>query len=251
MPFKLLILGGTMEAANLARRLHAELREIDIVTSLAGRMTTLPQLPGSIRVGGFGGVQGLTDYLREEGIAAVVDATHPFARNISAHAALACGKSGVPLLTLLRSAWLEQEGENWISVSDMRAAAKRLPELGRRPFITIGRMELDALRHLSNMHALVRLIDPPQTPLPQTWRLVLGRPPFSAEDEERLMREHGVDVLLTKASGGQATYGKIVAARNLGLPVLMVERPAASGGLQAETIDEALAWIRPLLSSRS
>lgn len=246
MPIKLLILGGTMEAAQLAKRLYAELREIEIITSLAGRMVTLPDLPGRVRVGGFGGADGLADYLMAEKICAVIDATHPFARNISAHAVEACGKSGVPLLTLLRPAWPKQEGDAWIPVPDMATAARRLPELGRRPFITIGRMELDAFRPLSDLQALVRLIEPPPTPLPQAWRLVLGRPPFSAKDEERLMQDHGADVLLTKASGGQATYGKIIAARKLGLPVLMVERPAASIGEQAETLDEALVWLNDL-----
>lgn len=251
MPIKLLILGGTLEAANLAKRLCAETREIEIVTSLAGRMATLPDLPGRLRVGGFGGADGLANYLLAEKIEAVIDATHPFASNISAHAVEACGKSGAPLLSLLRPAWPKQEGDDWISVPDMATAARRLPELGNRPFITIGRMALDAFRHLSDLQALVRLIDPPPTPLPQAWRLVLGRPPFSADDEESLMQEHGADALLTKASGGQATYGKIEAARKLGLPVLMIERPAANGGEQAGTLDEAVAWIRALLSCRS
>lgn len=240
---KLLILGGTSEAATLARRIGGEL---DVVTSLAGRMTTIPDLPGRLRVGGFGGAEGLSRYLQEERIAAVIDATHPFARHISAHALEACRMMGVPLLTLLRPPWPKEEGDRWIVVADMADAARQLPGLGSRAFLTIGRQVLDAFRDVLQVWFLVRMIDPPSQPLPENWQMILGRPPFDADGERRLMQEHGIDVLVTKASGGAATHGKILAARQLDLPVLMIERPPILGADRASSIDEALAWLNNL-----
>lgn len=240
---KLLILGGTSEAAELVRRIGDG---ADVITSLAGRMTTIPDLPGRLRVGGFGGAEGLARYLEEEQIAAVVDATHPFARQISAHAVEACRTMGVPLLSLLRPPWPKEEGDRWIVAADMADAARQLPGLGSRAFLTIGRQELDAFRHVLKVWFLVRMIDPPSRPLPENWQMILGRPPFDADNDRRIMKEHGIDVLVTKASGGQATYGKILAARQLGLPVLMVERPPIIGAACAPSIDEALAWLNNL-----
>lgn len=240
---KLLILGGTAEAAALARRIGGDL---DIVTSLAGRMVTIPDLPGRLRIGGFGGAEGLARYLEDEKIAAVIDATHPFARHISIHAVEACQRVGVPLLTLLRPPWPKEKGDRWIVAADMAKAARQLPSLGSRVFLTIGRQELDAFRDLGNVWFLVRMIDPPSQPLPENWQAILGRPPFSADDEMRLMQEHKIDLLVTKASGGEATFGKIQAARQLGLPVLMIERPPTIGANRAASIDEALAWLNDL-----
>lgn len=240
---KLLILGGTAEAAGLARRIGGEL---DVITSLAGRMVTIPDLPGRLRIGGFGGADGLAAYLVQEKIAAVIDATHSFARHISAHAVEACQRVGVPLLSLLRPCWPKEDGDRWIMARDMGDAARLLPELGKRAFLTIGRQELDAFRDVGNVWFLVRMIDPPSQPLPENWQAILGRPPFSADDEMRLMQEHKIDLLVTKASGGQATFGKIQAARQLGLPVLMIERPPTTGANRASSIDEALAWLNDL-----
>ncbi|MFA6021010.1 MAG: cobalt-precorrin-6A reductase [Rhodospirillales bacterium] len=240
---KLLILGGTSEAATLARRIGGEL---DVVTSLAGRMTTIPDLPGRLRVGGFGGAEGLSRYLQEERIAAVIDATHPFARHISAHALEACRTMGVPLLTLLRPPWPKEEGDRRIVAADMADAARQLPSLGSRAFLTIGRQELDAFRDVLQVWFLVRMIDPPSQPLPENWQVILGRPPFDADNDRRIMKEHGIDVLVTKASGGAATHGKILAARQLGLPVLMIDRPQTNSGDSAASIDEALAWLNNL-----
>ncbi|MDK9719867.1 MAG: cobalt-precorrin-6A reductase [Rhodospirillales bacterium] len=243
MPRNLLILGGTSEAAELARRIGPN---FDFVTSLAGRMTTIPDLPGRLRVGGFGGAEGLSRYLEDEKISAVIDATHPFARHISAHALEACRTMEVPLLTLLRPPWPKEEGDRWFAAADMADAARQLPGLGKRAFLTIGRQEMDAFRDVLQVWFLVRMIDPPSQPLPENWQVILGRPPFDADGEGRLMQEHGIDVLVTKASGGAATHGKILAARQLGLPVLMIERPQTNSGASAASIDEALAWLNNL-----
>ncbi|CAA6603625.1 Precorrin-6A reductase [Rhodospirillaceae bacterium LM-1] len=237
---RLLILGGTAQAAELARRIDGD---IGLISSLAGRMITLPDLPGRLRVGGFGGADGLAAYLRDERIGAVIDATHPFARNISAHAEQACQRQRVPLLTLARPPWLRDAADVWIFADDMAAAAALMPTLGTRAFLTIGRMELDAFRQVEQVWCLVRLIDKPERALPKNWQLVLGRPPFSEQDEIRLMQERKIDLLVTKASGGDATFGKIAAARALKIPVLMIKRPRESGAAQASTVDEALTWI--------
>jgi precorrin-6A/cobalt-precorrin-6A reductase len=247
---KLLILGGTTEAADLAQRIAGEIGPVlDLIVSLAGRMVTLPDLPGRLRVGGFGGAEGLADYLRAESIKAVIDATHPFAKNISAHAHDACHRTGVAHLMLERPPWPCEPTDNWTMAEDMASAAKALPQLGARAFLTIGRQELDAFRAVDKVWCLVRLIDPPPAPLPSHWQMVQGRPPFSEDDEIDLMRQHAIDLLVTKASGGAATYGKILAARKLGLPVLMIQRPRTPDVHAVSSPDDALAWIKRALFS--
>lgn len=238
MPLKLLILGGTAEAAALAR---AAAGRAEITTSLAGR-AGVPTIPGRIRIGGFGGADGLGAYLRAEGIEAVIDATHPFAARISAHAAAACAAAVVPLLTLRRPDWTRQAGDRWIEVETMAEAVTRLPGLGRRAFLTVGAGEVAAFAPIRDVWFLVRLLKDASLPLAD-YTVIPGRPPFAAEAERALMTEHGIDLLVSKASGGGATYGKIAAARRLGLPVLMIRRPPPPAGNSVDTVEAALDWL--------
>ena len=245
--FRLLILGGTTEAAALARALAGR-PGIEVISSLAGRTREPAPLPGGTRSGGFGGVAGLVDYLRAERIAAVIDATHPFAAQIGSHAVAAARAAGLPLLRLERPPWRRLPGDRWIEVGSLAEAAVAAPKFGRRGFLTVGAGELQPFAGLATMRFLVRLIERPTAPLPLAdAKVVLGRGPFAAADEEKLLRQHAIEVIVAKNSGGDATYGKIAAARTLGLPVVMVRRPArAAADHQVETVAAALAWIAAL-----
>ncbi|MBC7953503.1 MAG: cobalt-precorrin-6A reductase [Rhodospirillaceae bacterium] len=236
----MLILGGTTEAARLARALVGS--GLDVITSLAGRTDNAPVLPGTMRVGGFGGVEGLAEYLTAHAIDRVIDATHPFAARISAHAAQACTQSGVPRLMLVRPAWHKQEGDDWVEVADMDQAAGMVADLGRRAFLTVGIGEVAAFAG-SPVWFLVRLIADQTLPLAD-YRVITGKGPFDAQAEQQVMRAHDIDLLVTKASGGAATYGKIAAARELGLRVLMVQRPVLPEGEQVNTVEAGMAWLQ-------
>jgi precorrin-6A/cobalt-precorrin-6A reductase len=238
---KLLILGGTAEAVELAAACAAR-PGVTPISSLAGR-TRVPALPqGEVRIGGFGGAGGLARFLVERGIDRVIDATHPFAAQIGAHADQACREAGVPRLRLLRPSWVSVPGDRWIEVADFTEAAERLPGLGRRAFLTLGQRDLDAFAQL-DLWFLVRTIEPPGVlPLRQSQWLA-RRAPFAVEDERALLRTHAIDVLVTKASGGGATYAKLVAARQLGLPVLMIRRPPPPRGPVVGSVAAALAWL--------
>jgi precorrin-6A/cobalt-precorrin-6A reductase len=239
----ILILGGTVEAAGLARALAGD-TGVAAITSLAGRTRSPAALPGELRVGGFGGPEALADYLRIEAIDFVVDATHPFAARISQNAARACAAVGVPRLLLARPAWEPQAGDNWISVPDTQAAAAALPGLGRRVFLAIGRQELATFAGLAEHWFLVRLVEAPEAPPPLAdYRLVLGRGPFAVAQERALLREYEIDVVVSKNGGGAGAVAKIAAARDLGLPVVMIQRPPAPASETAESIETALAWI--------
>ncbi len=242
-PLRLLILGGTSEAAALALRLENDGR-LHVITSLAGRTRGPALLAGEVRIGGFGGSSGLARYLSEEAIDLVVDATHPFAQVISANASEACGTCEVPRLVLRRPPWRTRPGDRWTDVADCQAAARALPNLGRRAFLAIGRQELSAFAHLSQIWFLVRLIDPVEPPAPLVrCQVVYGRGPFGEEDESTLLGEHRIDVVVSKNSGGAATYGKIAAARRLDLPTVMILRPARPEGALARTLAQAIEWI--------
>ena len=228
MPDKVLILGGTGEGAALARRLARDCPEAQVITSFAGRVRGLPDLPGRIRVGGFGGVEGLIDFLRAEGITRVVDATHPFAVTISAHARAACRALGLPLQRLERPMWQKRPGDRWHWADDTAMAARIVPRLGRRVLLTVGAGEIAAFAKAGGPIYVVRLIDAPIKRLPLRRSLVLlGRGPFTLADEIALMRHFRIDLIVCKASGGAATEAKIAAARRLGVPVLMIRRPGA------------------------
>ena len=221
-----LILGGTTEARELAGRL-APLPGLRVVTSLAGRTREPAPLAGEVRTGGFGGADGLAQWLDVHHAAAVIDATHPFARAISTNAATACAESGTPLLSLGRPPHTAGPGDDWHEVSSLQAAAELLPSLGQRAFLTTGRQGLAVFAALDQMWFLIRCASPPAGPLPAARRVILARGPYRADREHLLMRQQRIDVLVTKNSGGAATAGKLTAARHLGLPVIMISRPAS------------------------
>lgn len=249
-PRRLLILGGTGEAAALARAAVERFgAALDVTTSLAGRTSTPATLPGSVRIGGFGGVEGLAAYLRDQRIDLLVDATHPFAATMSTHARLAAEAAGIARLTLARPAWPRHPLDRWVEVVDMAGAAAALPRLGRRAFVTVGANEIAAFADLPQVWMLVRLVEPPRAPLPLAQHeLVIDRGPFNLVGETRLMESRGIDVLVTKASGGLATAAKIEVARARDLPVLMVRRPPPEPGARVDSVGEALDWIAARLA---
>jgi precorrin-6A/cobalt-precorrin-6A reductase len=238
---RILILGGTGEARDLAAELVAA--DVDVLSSLAGRVRR-PRLPdGPVRVGGFGGAEGLAAFLRAEGIAAVVDATHPFAGTITAHAALAAAQAGVPLLVLRRPEW--EDDSSWDVVPDIGAAAAAVRAWpGESVFLTTGRRDLDVFAADDRHRFLVRAVDPPDGPVPPRMTLVLDRGPYTVEGESALMREHGIGVLVSKNSGGPMTAAKLQAARSLHVQVVMVQRPPLPRGTAAvTTVAEAVRWV--------
>lgn len=243
---RILILGGTQEAFALAEQLAAA-EGIEIISSLAGR-TREPRLPkGQVRTGGFGGAEGLARYLREERITHLINATHPFAAGISANAVAATQSAGVPLLRLLRPAWAAHPDDRWISVRDAAEAAALCRREGGRVFLTVGSGELDLFASILNAHFLVRMVDvPDQLPL-HDCRVISARGPFSLQDELRLLAEHHIGLLVAKNSGGDATYAKIEAARRMGLPVIMIERPQVAPSHHAVgTVEAVMDWVREM-----
>jgi precorrin-6A/cobalt-precorrin-6A reductase len=240
---RLLILGGTTEATILARQIAGR-AHIDPILSFAGRTRNPAATPIPFRIGGFGGIAGLKAYLSRGGIDAVIDATHPFAAQMSANAASACGDLGLPLAILTRPAWRPVDGDRWTVVADMAEAARVLGEVPRRVFLTVGRLQLAAFVAAPHHHYLVRTIEPPVgiTVLPDH-RLILARGPFDTDDEIALMRPARIDVLVTKNSGGRATEAKLIAARALDIEVVMVERPKPEDVPAFERVEAVVAWI--------
>jgi precorrin-6A/cobalt-precorrin-6A reductase len=244
----LLILGGTAEAAALAAAaLDCFGDALAVTTSLAGRTRRPQPLPGLVRIGGFGGPSGLAGYLRQHGIDRLIDATHPFAARISRAARLACKAAGVPRLALIRPPWRRQPGDRWIEVDDMDAAAALVGRVGRRAWLTVGASELAAFDAVTSTHFLIRMVEPPQGPLPlRGCEVIVGRGPFALADERRRFERHAIDVLVCKASGGAATEAKLVAARELGVPVIMIRRPPPEPGTIVESVAAALDWLAAL-----
>ncbi|MCW2243897.1 cobalt-precorrin-6A reductase [Azospirillum canadense] len=242
---KALILGGTTEATALARLLVGH-PAIDATVSLAGRtkQPVLPPLP--TRIGGFGGVDGLAEHLAANGIQAVVDATHPFADQISANAAAACVRAGVPLLVLTRKPWTPGVGDRWIGAPDMAAAAEALRSLGDTAFLTIGRQEVAVFEAVPDKTYLIRAVDPPEPAPTLRHTLILDRGPFTLDGELALLEEHRVDVIVSKNSGGTATEAKLEAARRRGIPVVMVERPRGNGVPEVHDAPAALRWLEAI-----
>ncbi|WP_405679385.1 cobalt-precorrin-6A reductase [Streptomyces sp. NBC_01511] len=245
---RVLILGGTTEARRLADALAAEAPHAHVTTSLAGRVSNpATPLAGNVRVGGFGGPDALAGWLRAHRIDVLVDATHPFAATISAHAAQAAAASGTDHFALRRPGWPADPRDRRHPARSLADAAARLPVLGgRRVFLTTGRQGLAAFAgpELDGLHFLVRTVEPPEPPLPRSTHILLDRGPYTLEGERRLLLEHRVDVLVTKDSGGRATAAKLAAARELGLPVVMVERPPAPQGVpEVPDVRAALARL--------
>jgi precorrin-6A/cobalt-precorrin-6A reductase len=221
-----LILGGTGEARELAGAIVARFGErVDVLSSLAGRTRRPAAVAGRLRRGGFGGAGRLAAFLRKQRIDLLVDATHPFASRISAAADQASDAAGVTLLRLGREPWRPGPGDRWIDAVDAAAAARLLPAFGRRAFLTIGRRGLAAFAALPGMWFLVRTIETLDPPSP-AMTMITARGPFALGDELRLMERHRIDVLVTKASGGEATSAKLAAARRRKIPVVMIARPS-------------------------
>ena len=243
----MLILGGTGEAVRLAQQLAVAV-EIDVVTSLAGRTRRPAPVPGEVRVGGFGGVDGLQAYLAEQKFDSVVDATHPYAAQISRHAAQACDALSIPRLQLWRPAWQAVEGDRWTEVENMVAAVEAVGKLmtdkAGTALVTTGHKELHCFRSLTDVHFGIRLVEPPTEPLPLAhYELILSKGPFSEQDEQALFRRFNVSLLISKNSGSAATYAKIRTARELGVPVVMVQRPLPEPGPRAENVESACEWM--------
>ena len=239
----LLLLGGASEATALGRALAGDVR-FRATLSLAGRTLHPAPQPLPSRAGGFGGIEGLAAYLRAHGIAALIDATHPFAAQISRHAEAAAALAGARLLVLRRPPWRREAGDVWTLVPDLTAAAAALGKAPRRVFLTTGRLELAPFAAAPWHSYVLRAVEPPASALlPPRTELVVARGPFDEDDERRLMRDRGIEIVVTKNSGGSATQAKLAAARALGLPVVMVDRPAAGGAETVATVPEAMAWL--------
>ncbi|WP_326629096.1 MULTISPECIES: cobalt-precorrin-6A reductase [unclassified Streptomyces] len=243
-----LVLGGTTEARRLAESLtEAFPAGARVTSSLAGRVASPKLPPGEVRVGGFGGADGLAEWLRTHRVDALIDATHPFAGTISFHAAAAAAAAHVPLLALRRPGWVPVDGDRWHPVGSLDEAAAALPRLGRRVFLTTGRMGLAAFAGLDSLWFLMRSVDAPDGPHPARMEVLLDRGPFTLDGERELIRRHLLDVLVTKDSGGDATAPKLAAAREAGIPVVVVRRPPVPEGVTVVGTPELAAdWLAGL-----
>lgn len=240
---RILILGGTGEASALARALAGR-ADLSVVLSLAGRTAAPKAEPVPMRVGGFGGAEGLARYLQAETVTRMIDATHPFAAVISRNAAQAAAWAGVPLLAVRRPAWTAVPGDFWTEVASMAEAVAVLGAQARRVFLTIGRQEAGAFAAAPQHVYLARTVEPLRAVLPVPHLTTIeARGPFDAESEAALMRRAGIEILVSKNSGGAATYGKIAAARTLGIPVVMVRRPDKPDVTRVPDAAAALRWL--------
>jgi precorrin-6A/cobalt-precorrin-6A reductase len=247
MPLRVLILGGTTEASALAERIAGDPRLAPIL-SLAGRTAHPRPQPIHTRTGGFGGVDGLVRFLRKEAVEAVVDATHPYADQMSAHAVAACKQVSVPLASVVRAEWSEQAGDRWQVVPSPEAAASALGAAPRRVFLSLGRQDLHVFAAAPQHHYIARLIErPEQQALPPDLQFLQSRGPFNRDAELRLLTDERIEVVVSKNSGGAATYAKIEAARALGLPVVMIARPHKPAGAVMTDVDACVAWLHGLV----
>jgi precorrin-6A/cobalt-precorrin-6A reductase len=246
---RLLILGGTAEARNLAGRLAGR-SDLDVTLSLAGRTASPATQPVPVRSGGFGGVAGLADYIEKQRVDALIDATHPYAIVISANAAAAARRANVPFVALRRPPWIAVAGDRWTEVSNVRDAVRTFGQVAQRVFVTLGRNELAPFEGAPQHYYLIRSVDPVDPPLALPHAsYVTGRGPFGEADDRALMAAHRIEVVIAKNSGGTATYGKIAAARALGIGVIILRRPPAPDGPAVGTVEEAIAWLDHALTS--
>ena len=241
---RVLILGGIGDSWKLIA-LASTIPGLQVINSLAGRTCQSIMTFKPTRVGGFGGASGLKDYLREEKIDLLIDATHPFASKISCNAAIATSELNIPHLMLVRLGWKKVEGDRWLEVENNEVAAKVLPELASRIFLSIGRQELVSYTHLKDLWFLMRMIEPPQpyTSVPPG-QILTERGPFSLGKERSLLQKYEIGTVVSKNSGGDATYPKIVAARELSIPVVMIQRPSLPEGQQVSDVESAISWLR-------
>jgi precorrin-6A/cobalt-precorrin-6A reductase len=239
----ILILGGTAEAKALAARLATN-SDYEILLSLAGRTRTPAEQPVPVRVGGFGGVQGLASFLRERNVDLLIDATHPFAAQISRSAGEAAALAGTDILALRRPAWSLQEGDRWQQVDDIAAAVQALDRSPRRVFLTLGRQELLPFEAMKQHSYLVRSVDPVEPPLalPHV-SYITARGPFSEADEIQLLERYAIDLIVSKNSGGTASVGKITAARRLGIEIVLIERPRLPDVTSARNVAELAGMV--------
>ncbi|MEY4512007.1 MAG: hypothetical protein RLZZ450_4129 [Pseudomonadota bacterium] len=244
MTFSVLILGGTNEGRLLAKQLASDAR-YQTLLSYAGRTASLHTPDTPFRVGGFGGAEGLALFLREHTFDAVVDTTHPFAARISANAVAATERTGTPLIRLTRPSWHALPGDYWTEVATMEAAADALGPRARRVFLTVGRQEIAAFLRAPQHDYLVRAVDPFDTGLPRA-RVLAARGPFTLEAERKLLRDERIELLVSKNSGTELTYAKLLAARELGIPVAMVQRPHVPAARESASLADVLAWLHTL-----
>ena len=217
---------------------------VDAVYSYAGRTDAPVAQPLPVRVGGFGGVDGLAAYLKTEAISHVIDATHPFAAQMSGNAVEACAATGTPLIALEREPWQAGEGDRWTHVADVPSAVSSLGDAPRRVFLAIGRQNLSAFAGATQHHYLLRLVDPPTDPLPlPRAEAVIARGPFRVAGDRALMETHRIDVIVAKNAGGAGAEAKLVAARELALPVILIDRPRLPGRRIARPVAEVMAWL--------
>nr|WP_226780786.1 cobalt-precorrin-6A reductase [Oceaniglobus trochenteri] len=244
---RLLLLAGTTDARRIAEGLR-DAPGLKVIASLAGATRAPRPMGVDTRIGGFGGRAGFVGFLEREGIGAVLDATHPFADAISHRTHEVCAAHGLPCLQVLRPPWVAQPGDCWVDLAREEEAAEHVPH-GARVFLATGRQTLERFANLSRCDLTCRQIDPPEAPFPfANGRFLVGRPPFSVQDEVALFRELKIDWLIVKNAGGDASRSKLDAARELGLPVGMIRRPPQPGGARVETVAQALDWARALVT---
>jgi precorrin-6A/cobalt-precorrin-6A reductase len=236
-----LILGGIADAGLLATEIARA--GIDAVYSYGGRTRAPADQPLRTRIGGFGGVGGLADYIRREGITHVIDATHPFAAEMSRNAVEACAETGTPLIALERTPWTKALGDNWVEIGDVDAAAAALPEAPARVFLAIGRQHIAPFAARPQHNYTLRFVDPPEAPLPFAADLIVSRGPFTLDAELEMMRKQGIAWIVARNSGGDGARAKIDAARLLGLPVIMITRPQLPERKRVESIAKVMQWL--------